>query len=96
MSDLKTFNYWVLEIQRGNPPMSFSDLSAFNESAVAAFHALSEWILALGEPKGYLLTGSRIYEDSVVERLSWAEERLESRKGDGSRIVPLYARPEAK
>jgi hypothetical protein len=47
MTALETFRFWVLEIQRGNPPMSFKDLMEFNKSCVAAAMSFSDgakWI----------------------------------------------------
>lgn len=68
---LDTFRYWVLEIQRGNPPMSFSDLQAFNESAVAAARELTYAISKDHEA---------IAADRVIERALGRAEVEQSRR----------------
>jgi hypothetical protein len=68
--EMKAFRYWVLEIQHGNPPMSSSDLQAFNQSAVAAASELAAGAELLRQALPEIAGVEAEYGERGGERLS--------------------------
>lgn len=49
----------------------------------------------MGQPKGWLITGSRMYQDTVASTEGGADRRIAERgKNDRSRKLPLFSMPE--